>query len=184
MKSTANIDIRSVGSGNVGGRNAFEVTGKKWLGAAIVFIDVLKGVVSVVVAQKLFANDPVLVSIAMSGVVLGHCYPVWLKFKGGRGLATAAGVFLWLSWLWVGVWLLLYFIVGKIIQNVHATSVIALVGTPLIFLAMPVKYLTYATPSFFGLNHFLAAGSFVIAVCLSRHIEPLQKLSIQDSHND
>ncbi|MDP1678450.1 MAG: glycerol-3-phosphate acyltransferase [Bacteroidota bacterium] len=127
VKKTSSLDIRTEGSGNVGGRNALEVTGKKWVGATVILIDTLKGVVSVLIASLFFEDKAAAVSVAMFGAVLGHCYPVWLKFHGGRGLSTAAGSFLVTCWVWVPLWFLLYFVSEKLIKNVYVSSVIALV---------------------------------------------------------
>ena len=176
VKQTSNIDIRAVGSGNVGGRNALDVTGKKSIGAAVVFIDVLKGIVSVLLAYFLFEEKDVSISYAMVGAVAGHCYPVWLKFKGGRGLATAAGVFLATSWIWVAAWLVLYFGSSKVLKNVHTSSVAALVGTPLFAWLLPERWMGYLVTGFFSHDTFLIAGTLVIAVCLTKHIQPLVEI--------
>jgi glycerol-3-phosphate acyltransferase PlsY len=107
VKKTSSVDIRTVGSGNVGGRNALEVTGKKWVGIVVTLFDLSKGIVSVLIASFLSENKAIAVSAAMFGAVLGHCYPVWLKFHGGRGLATGAGALLVTSWVWIPLWLFL-----------------------------------------------------------------------------
>jgi glycerol-3-phosphate acyltransferase PlsY len=175
VKSTSDVDIRKVGSGNVGGRNALEVTGKKWVGAVVTTIDLLKGVVSVLLALTLFTETTSAVSAAMFGAVLGHCYPVWLKFHGGRGLATGAGSLFVTSWPWVFVWLALYFSWEKITKNVHAASVLALVCLPILIWMMPELWLQKIIPDYFSTTEFFTAGSMIVAVCLSRHIEPLKE---------
>jgi len=176
VKKTSNIDIRTVGSGNVGGRNALDVTGKKSVGAAVVFIDVLKGVASVVLASALFEEKSSAISFAMVGAVVGHCYPAWLKFNGGRGLATAAGAFLATSWIWVPVWLGLYFVSSKVVKNIHISSVIALVATPIVAWLIPEFWMTYLVTGIFSQETFLVAGTLVIAVCLVKHIQPLKEM--------
>jgi len=82
-------DIRTIGSGNIGATNVLR-TGNKKLAAATLFLDGLKGAVAVLLAQH-FAQAPILGGLA---VFLGHLFPVWLKFKGGKGVATGLGVFL------------------------------------------------------------------------------------------
>jgi glycerol-3-phosphate acyltransferase PlsY len=174
VKNTSDVDIRKVGSGNVGGRNALEVTGKKWVGVVVTVIDLLKGVLSVVLAMFLFEDKTTAVSAAMFGSVLGHCYPVWLKFHGGRGLATGAGALFVTSWPWVFIWLALYFGWEKITKNVHAASVLALVGLPLLMWSIPDQWLLMIIPDYFTTAEFFTAGTMIVAVCLSRHIEPLK----------
>jgi len=90
------IDIREHGSGNIGATNAFRVIGKKW-GAVSLIIDVLKGFIPV---SMLASSNPNGMSYVVAGTILGFCaiaghnWPVWLSFKGGKGVATSLGVFL------------------------------------------------------------------------------------------
>ena len=88
-------DIRSIGSGSIGATNVLR-TGRKGLAAATVLADVLKGTVAVLLAAWSFNHDAGLV--AGLGAFLGHLFPVWLKFKGGKGIATGLGVLLAVSW--------------------------------------------------------------------------------------
>jgi len=87
-------DIRKVGSGNIGATNVLR-TGHKGLAAATLLLDALKGVAAVLIAQQVGQLAAV---GAAAGAVLGHMFPVWLSFKGGKGMATALGVMWGLSW--------------------------------------------------------------------------------------
>lgn len=87
-------DIRTQGSGNIGATNVLR-TGNKTLAAATLLLDALKGAVAVI-ACGLIA--PPCAAAAAAGAVVGHMFPVWLGFKGGKGMATAIGVLLGLSW--------------------------------------------------------------------------------------
>lgn len=87
-------DLRSIGSGSIGATNVLR-TGRKGLAAATVLLDAGKGVLAVLIAVRLW---PGCEGIAAVGAILGHCFPVWLRFNGGKGFATAAGVCLALSW--------------------------------------------------------------------------------------
>ena len=104
-------DIRKVGSGNIGATNVLRMGNKK-LAAATVLLDGLKGLVPVVIAWQVAGAHPSLA--AGLGAVLGHLFPVWLRFKGGKGMATTIGVFLGLAWA-IGIitcllWLLIAFL--------------------------------------------------------------------------
>ena len=90
-------DLRSVGSGGTGATNARRALGSKW-GALVALIDVSKGVLAIVIARWLGSGD---MTVALAGVVVvvAHCWPVWLGFRGGKGVATGAGVVFALS-LW------------------------------------------------------------------------------------
>lgn len=92
-------DLRSIGSGSIGATNVLR-TGRKGLAAATVLLDAGKGVAAVLIAKQLWpSNDwPASEGIAAIGAIAGHCFPIWLKFKGGKGFATAAGVLGALAW--------------------------------------------------------------------------------------
>jgi acyl phosphate:glycerol-3-phosphate acyltransferase len=99
------VDLRKVGSGNIGATNALRVLGKKW-GYLVFAADILKGWLSVTLAYALsrqFAPDQVTIAGIFAAVfaVLGHNFPVWLAFKGGKGIATSAGIMIALFPIWV-----------------------------------------------------------------------------------
>jgi glycerol-3-phosphate acyltransferase PlsY len=98
-------DLRQIGSGNIGATNVLR-TGRKGLAAATLLLDLLKGAAAVWIAQALW---PGLGVLAAAGAFVGHCYPVWLKFKGGKGVATLMGIVLALHWpsglVFAAVWL-------------------------------------------------------------------------------
>src|ERR1700738_1786694 len=88
-------DIRSIGSGNIGATNVLR-TGSKALAAATLVGDALKGTAAVLAARYLFGPDAALAAAA--GALLGHIFPVWLSFKGGKGAATYIGILIGLAW--------------------------------------------------------------------------------------
>src|SRR6266705_3292950 len=88
-------DLRSIGSGNIGATNVLR-TGHKGLAAATLICDMLKGTVAVVIAG--YFGGPNAAMLAALGAFLGHLFPVWLKFKGGKGVAVYIGVLLGLYW--------------------------------------------------------------------------------------
>jgi glycerol-3-phosphate acyltransferase PlsY len=92
---TGTGDVRAIGSGNIGATNVLR-TGRKGLAAATLLGDMLKGTAAVAVASALWGGDASLA--AALGAVLGHVFPVWLGFKGGKGVATYIGVLLALAW--------------------------------------------------------------------------------------
>src|SRR6266404_3235253 len=88
-------DIRSIGSGNIGATNVLR-TGRKGLAAATLIADALKGTLAVLLVVQFYGRD--LALVAGLGAFLGHLFPVWLKFQGGKGVATYIGVLLGLFW--------------------------------------------------------------------------------------
>ncbi|HEU0067500.1 MAG TPA: glycerol-3-phosphate 1-O-acyltransferase PlsY [Sphingomonas sp.] len=87
-------DLRAVGSGNIGATNVLR-TGRKGLAAATLLLDLLKGTAAVLLVEHLAPGDGILAAI---GAFVGHCYPVWLRFRGGKGVATLMGIVLALHW--------------------------------------------------------------------------------------
>ena len=114
-KFVKGVDIRKHGSGNVGATNVFRVVGKKW-GVAVLIFDALKGALAVSFVPSLFPTVWVtpFVSHLISGIaaISGHTWTFWLGFKGGKGVATSAGVFLALApkaaFAALGVWTLIF----------------------------------------------------------------------------
>jgi len=101
-------DVRKIGSGNIGATNVLR-TGRRELAAATLVLDAAKGAVAVLIARWLWPGDPVF--IAAIATFIGHCFPAWLGFKGGKGVATYIGVMLALCWpvglIFCAVWLLI-----------------------------------------------------------------------------
>jgi glycerol-3-phosphate acyltransferase PlsY len=109
VKAAGRGDVRRVGSGNVGATNALRAAGWR-VALPIALLDIGKGVAAVLLMRGATAN-PSWVALAGLAAVVGHCFPVWLKFIGGKGLATGAGVFFTLAWLptlaVAGVWVVM-----------------------------------------------------------------------------
>ncbi|KXV60525.1 glycerol-3-phosphate acyltransferase [Gluconobacter japonicus] len=96
--ATGGGDIRQIGSGNIGATNVLR-TGRKGLAAATLLLDALKGALAVFLALRLGSDQPSLaMAVAAVAVVVGHCFPVWLGFRGGKGVATGLGTIWVLSW--------------------------------------------------------------------------------------
>jgi glycerol-3-phosphate acyltransferase PlsY len=101
-------DIRHIGSGNIGATNVLR-TGSKWLAALTLILDCLKATAAIMLAQRLFGEETG--AIAAAGALIGHLYPVWLKFRGGKGVATFLGILIPLlplaAAIYAAIWLLL-----------------------------------------------------------------------------
>ena len=101
-------DIRAIGSGNIGATNVLR-TGNRWLAAATLILDAAKAAAPVLLARYFWGEEAA--RFAAMGAFLGHCFPVWLNFKGGKGVAVFIGSMLALSWpvgvIFCAVWLLI-----------------------------------------------------------------------------
>jgi glycerol-3-phosphate acyltransferase PlsY len=128
VKAVGRGDVRRVGSGNVGATNAMRAAGWK-VAAPIAILDIAKGVTAVLLMRQVTVN-PDWVAAAGVAAIVGHCFPVWLKFSGGKGVATGAGVFFTLAWLpsliVAGVWI----VVVAVSRFVSLASVTAAAAFP------------------------------------------------------
>ncbi|RVU21851.1 glycerol-3-phosphate 1-O-acyltransferase PlsY [Methylobacterium oryzihabitans] len=125
-------DVRAIGSGNIGATNVLR-TGNKGLAAATLLLDALKGTVPVLVAGRLAGPDAALA--AGLGAFLGHLFPVWLGFKGGKGVATFIGVLLALSPLGLLVFAALWLGLAFWLRYSSASALTASAATPLVLAA-------------------------------------------------
>ena len=91
LKKVKNLDITTQGTGNVGAMNTFEVTNSKLIGITVFVVDFLKGMLPILILKILSMNDFTFHAVALIACIFAHCYNPWLKLKGGRGLASAAG---------------------------------------------------------------------------------------------
>ncbi len=114
-------DIRTIGSGNIGATNVLR-TGNKALAAATLVLDIAKGAVALLLARSLWGEDAAL--IAGVAAMAGHVFPLWLGFRGGKGVATGAGVLLAAQW-WLGLGCLAVWLVAAAITRISSASALA-----------------------------------------------------------
>ncbi|WP_239805773.1 glycerol-3-phosphate 1-O-acyltransferase PlsY [Croceicoccus hydrothermalis] len=152
-------NLREIGSGSTGATNVLR-TGRKGLAAATLLLDLLKGLCAVVIAGAIWPDGA---QFAAVGAVAGHCYPIWLRFNGGKGVATMMGVVLGLAWplglvfavVWLGLLALLR------ISSVAGMS--AAISAPLAAWAL-------------GYSGFVVAGIVMAAIVVWRHRSNLARL--------
>lgn len=144
-KKMAGFDVREKGSGNAGTTNMLRTVGKK--AAAITLIcDILKGVVAILIAILIGkiveeSNSALLVQIAGVAVILGHTFPIFFKFKGGKGVATSLGVLIMSNWQ-IGLICLVFALVLMILtQMVSVGSIAAAILYPVLTLFIPQNYI-------------------------------------------
>jgi glycerol-3-phosphate acyltransferase PlsY len=125
-------DLRSIGSGNIGATNVLR-TGRRGLAAATLALDVLKATLAVVLAAWLIGPEAALA--AGAGAVFGHLYPVWLRFRGGKGVATFLGALIGLAWPAAIAFVLVWVAVAAITRYSSAAALAATAVSPLVALA-------------------------------------------------
>ena len=131
------LDIRTAGSGNVGTVNSYEVTKSGLLAGVVLLVDFAKDAAAVAVVRTLFTAGPDPGCWGALGAVVGHNYPVWLRGKGGRGLATAAGGALLTFWGLIPAWLTSWAVAFAVLRQVNPASAVACVLTITTVLASP-----------------------------------------------
>jgi glycerol-3-phosphate acyltransferase PlsY len=122
-------DIRSIGSGNIGATNVLR-TGHKGLAAATLVGDALKGTAAVLVMYRLWGQDHAI--LAALGAFLGHLFPVWLRFKGGKGVATYIGILLALAWPAALAFCLIWLAVAALTRYSSLAALTASLATPFV----------------------------------------------------
>ena len=159
-------DIRNIGSGNIGATNVLR-TGNKLLALFVLFLDSIKGYIAV---RGLYLFLPlemydITVSISALGVVLGHCFPIWLKFRGGKGIATAIGVIFAFQPITGCITVLLWIILALLFKKSSLSSLVSLMS---------------ASISILILSGSLQTLSIIIIILISfyRHKENIYRLII------
>jgi len=155
-------DLRVVGSGNLGAANVLRASGVK-AGVLVAVLDVTKGAVSVILAER-FGGNAAAPAAAGVAAIVGHIYPIWLRFRGGKGVATACGVFAMLTPSAVPAALSIFFV------TVWATKYISL-GSVLAALALPPVAYAVGSPA-----PAVAAAAGAAAIILFRHRSNLMRL--------
>lgn len=167
LKITQKKDIRSEGSGNVGAMNALRTSKKKWIALVVLILDLLKGAFPAYYFTRVVVADEIFLLILVSGVLFGHVFPVWLKFKGGRGLAVVAGALLVIKPVLVLIWLVVWAIFFIIIRKHIIASMIATVLLPLT---------VYFTLDIYFTKDILLMILPVCLIIFQRHLERIPDL--------
>lgn len=158
------VDVRATGSGSIGATNVMRNLGA--LGFLATFIlDAGKGIAAVWLASRMTAQDSRWVAASAVAAVLGHCFPVWLKFRGGKGVATGVGVFLALAPVQVGVVLVIFAVVVGVWRYISLGSIIATAAFPLF-----VHFMKHAPPP------VVAGAAGCAAIIISRHQANIRRL--------
>ena len=165
-KFLKNVDIRKAGSGNVGATNAFRVLGPK-IGIVVMSIDILKGFIPVYASQRFIIGENRVAWLLLVGLaaVLGHMFTIFLNFKGGKGVATTAGVFLAMAPRAMAFCIILWSVLVGLFKMASVGSIASAVALPL-----AIGYLEKADP-------FLVYVSVVIsALVIFMHRKNIKNL--------
>src|SRR5690606_27691914 len=166
------IDITTAGSGNAGAMNSFEVSNSKAIGILVLLIDALKGLLSVYLPLLFLNLEFVFPALSLLFAVFSHCYNPWLGFKGGRGLAAAAGgsllLFPFLLVVWLVLWLMTFLLKKDIIFANCAATILSL----LIIFSSPQSAIKYTFPHAESISSMLLLSSGLLIIIFNKHIDP------------
>jgi glycerol-3-phosphate acyltransferase PlsY len=158
------IDVRTTGSGSIGATNVMRNLGV--IGFIVTFIlDVGKGIASVLLASRMTSGEPHWVAVSAVAAILGHCFPFWLGFHGGKGVATGVGVFIALAPLQVALVLVIFAVVLAIWRYVSLGSIVATAAFPLL--------VHFMTPAPLPIVLGAAGGALII---IARHHANIRRL--------
>lgn len=175
------IDVTKKGSGNVGAMNSYEITGSGYTGLAVFTIDFVKGLLPVLFFSVYFSKGFSISAISLLFAIFSHCFNPWIKFNGGRGLATASGGILVLFYPLLVCWILLWGLIFIVKKNILAANIFATSVSLILSLLFAKYFLNLATPQPVLLNElllFISAGLILIFI---KHIEPLKEIILNQS---
>jgi len=158
-------DVRNIGSGNIGATNVAR-SGAKGLGILTLVLDCLKGLVAVLIAKHFGGGNLDLAALAAVAAILGHIFPIWLRFKGGKGIATALGVFLALSWPTALCALAVFILVTLASKYVSLGSILGATSLPMFML----YFQPYRSATFVG------STIFISLLCIMKHKDNIARL--------
>ena len=164
-------DIRNIGSGNIGATNVLR-TGNKKIALLTLILDGGKGALAIFITSlffnffliRSFIDLELLQSLVAVGAVIGHCFPVWLRFRGGKGVATGFGLIITLN-IFVGLAALLIWIITTKIFKISSMSAL------LAYLLIPILMFFNST-----VNYFLIASLMISSICWFQHRENIRRL--------
>lgn len=174
LQKTHGIDITQNGSGNVGAMNSFNVSKSKRIAFYVFLIDASKGFLSSLTAYYFVEGTFIITIAALIAAVFAHCYSPWLKFKGGRGLATAAGGAFFISLPVLLIWALNWTAIYLFSKSIHLGSFMATIFTAVSSFALSQLLIMYSFIKPYSLEQFSYTVSVLMLIILSKHIIPMK----------
>lgn len=175
LKKVKGIDITNEGSKNVGALNSYEVSNSRLIGAVVLVIDFLKGFLPVYIVQVIFGNDFLYSVIAIAAAVFAHCYSPWIKFKGGKGLATALGGSVLFAYSIPVIWIFFWIVSYLFRRHIHFSNMSSTILTGAIAIANSDILNKYTKESADENWIFGISVALVMAIIMSKHIEPFKE---------
>jgi Predicted membrane protein len=170
------INIITSGSGNVGAMNTFDITNSKITGLLVFFIDAIKGLLSAYLPLLFFPFGFGYAAISLLFGILSHCYNPWIKFKGGRGLATSLGGTILIAPFIPAIWLLTWVLVYIIKRDILLGNIVSTILALLIILTFPDVAHKYSFPKAESISSLMFFSTTLLIIIFIKHIDPLIEL--------
>ncbi|RCK77674.1 MAG: Acyl-phosphate:glycerol-3-phosphate O-acyltransferase PlsY [Ignavibacteriae bacterium] len=154
--------------------NALEVSQSVFVGLSVLLLDIIKSIVCILICVYFFGSNFFVIFLSGIFLIIGHLFPLWLKFKGGRGLAVTAGIMLMTAWIFIIVWVLFFSAVYLIRKNIHISNIIATILTPIFLFFVPDSILNLNIFSFNDKNQLLLFSVPVCFLLLLSHRDQIQ----------
>lgn len=178
VKYSCQKDITKEGSGNVGTLNALKVSNSKKTGIIVLVFDFLKGMLPLLLMIYVLKVNLLIVLISSLFIIIGHNYPVWLNFRGGRGLASAAGIFAVLNYGFLITWCLIWGIYFLFRKDILMSNVIATLSLPFFAVVLRRFYQltinSFLSPEYYNLIVFFTI--IISILIIAKHRLVLTKL--------
>jgi len=176
VRRRAGIDIRKNGSGNVGAFNSYDVTQSKKIGIIVGVLDGVKGFVVALAAWQILGDSFWSQSAAICSALIGHNYPVWLRFRGGRGLAPAAGGMFAIGISYTIVWCAIWVIAFESLKNIWKANIVAIILAPIILLIIPSAWIETAMVRNISATDYRIFSFIMSGLHLLSHWQPLREI--------
>jgi acyl phosphate:glycerol-3-phosphate acyltransferase len=176
VRYKAGHDVRTKGSGNIGAYNAYDVTQSKGIGVLVAFLDIVKGLLMTLLAGQILGGDFTVQATALSCVLIGHNYPVWLGFHGGRGLASAAGGSLVTGVSYLILWCLTWFIFYRKTKDILKGNIAAILLTPFLLLLIPADWIEALMIRQISATDYRIFSFILSGILLLSHLKPFREI--------
>jgi glycerol-3-phosphate acyltransferase PlsY len=176
VRRSKGIDIRNNGSGNVGAYNSYDVTQSKSIGIIVGLLDGLKGFIVAYASGPLLGGSFVIQSAALCAALLGHNYPIWLRFHGGRGLAPAAGGMCAIGLSYTLVWGLTWVLAYMSVKDILKANIVAIILSPIVLMLIPALWIQLLMMRNISATDYIVFSSIMSGIHLLSHWGPLKVL--------
>jgi glycerol-3-phosphate acyltransferase PlsY len=183
VKRKAGVDIRMAGSGNVGGFNAYVVTESPSVGVLVGLLDAAKGILAVGI-PAFWGEQFWVLGASLMSATLGHVFPLWLRFKGGRGLATACGGMFLIGFAYIFLWCGLWLAARIRYKSITIANILASIMAGLLVVVLPPQWIESLMVTGGAASDYVALCIIMSCIFLVSHRNCFSEFLERGSHDD